>query len=74
MRSMTVVNLSTSWRDRAIRSSVWQCAHARMEAFSGSVPGKLASHSELESCAARSRACVSFRSAVVVVPALTSTF
>ena len=35
--------------------------------------GKLASQSELESCAARSRAGVNFRSAVDVSPALTST-
>src|SRR5438093_4950230 len=37
-----------------------------MEAFCCSVPGKLASHSEFESCAARARALVSLRSAVVV--------
>ena len=63
---MTETNSFASCRERVTSSSVWQCAQPRIDAFCSSVPGKLASHSALVSCDARSRAFVSFRSAVVV--------
>jgi hypothetical protein len=69
MRSMIGTNAAASWRDRVTNSSVWQWAQPRMSAFCASVPGKLASHSALVSCAARSCVGASVRSAAAGVPA-----
>src|SRR5580704_17585073 len=73
MRSTIFTRASVSARDRMIRSSVWQCVQFLTEAFCCSLPGRLANHSALESCAARSAVLRSFRSAVAALPAATST-
>jgi hypothetical protein len=50
---------SALYGERMTRSSVWQLTQLRNTFFCASVPGALATHSTLESCAARSFALVS---------------
>jgi hypothetical protein len=64
MRSITPTNLLASCLVLVTSSSVWQCAQPRIAAFCSAVPGMLASHSALVSCAATSLAFASFRWAV----------
>src|SRR2546425_1225566 len=65
MRGRTVlVKASASCCERTTRSSVWQPTQLRSSPFCWSVPGTLAIHSPLESCAARSAVFLSLRSSV----------
>ena len=72
MRRSTPTNSSAENFERSTRSSVWQLMHSISGSFCSAVPGMLLSHSVLVSCAARSPALRSLRSAVAVRPAATS--
>src|SRR5204862_2814913 len=50
----------------------WSSDVCSSDLFCGSVPGTLAIHSPLESCAARSEVFLSLRSSAAVLPAATS--
>jgi hypothetical protein len=69
MRGRTVfMKVSALCGERMTRSSVWQLTQLRNTFFCASVPGTLVIHSPLESCAARSFALASLRSAVAIFP------
>src|SRR5258707_11969400 len=71
MRLNTCSYSDASWAEVSTRCSVWQPTHWIMNCFCWSEPGRLLSHSPLESVAARLRALPSLRSAVAVEPAVT---
>src|SRR5687767_3399157 len=52
-RGITFCHCSAVYLDRTIGWSVWQVMHSENASFCRSVPGQLASHSALESWAAR---------------------